>query len=89
MDSFTKQRVLELRAEIAVLRRDNESYRRQKRHADSELRTNELRGLRLQAIKEELLRLSARAKRSPGATSPDDMPTRAQNKFWDEWGRKQ
>jgi hypothetical protein len=56
VDSFTQQRVLELRHEIAALQRDNESYRRQKRHTDSEFNTNELRRLRLLAIKEELLR---------------------------------
>ena len=63
MDSFTQQRVLELRHEIAARQRDNESYRWQKRHTDSEFNTNELRKLRLVAIKEELLRLSGRSRR--------------------------
>jgi hypothetical protein len=63
LDSFTQQRVLELRQEIAALQRDSESYRRQQRHADSEFHTNELRRLRLVAIQEELLRLSGRSKR--------------------------
>ena len=63
MDSFTQQRVLELRQEIAALQRDNESYLHQKRHTDSEFNTNELRRRRLWAIKEELLRLSGRSKR--------------------------
>ena len=89
MDSFTQQRVLELRREIAVLQRDNESYRLQKRHTDSEFNTNELRRLRLLAIKEELLRLSGPPKRNRDAASPSNMTTRVQNKFWDEWGRKQ
>jgi hypothetical protein len=63
VDSFTQQRVLELREEIAALQRDNESYRRKRSHTDSELNTNELRRLRLLAIKEELLRLSGHSKR--------------------------
>ena len=63
MDSVTHQRVLELRQEIAVLQRDNESYQRQLRHTDSEFNTNELRRLRLLAIQEELLRLSGRSNR--------------------------
>ena len=63
MDSFTQQRVLELREQIAALQRDNESYQRRERHTDSEFNTNELRKLRLVAIKEELLRLSGRSRR--------------------------
>jgi hypothetical protein len=63
VDAFTQQRVLELRQEIASLQRDNEPYRWQKRHAASEINTNELRRLRLLAIKEELLRLNERPKR--------------------------
>jgi hypothetical protein len=63
VDSFTQQRVLALRHEIAVLQRENELYQRQERHTDSEINTNELRRLRLVAIKEELLRLSERSKR--------------------------
>ena len=63
MDAFTQQRVLELRQEIASLQRDNESYRGQKRHTASETNTNELRRLRLLAIKEELMRLNENPKR--------------------------
>jgi hypothetical protein len=63
VDAFTQQRVLELRQEITSLQRDNESYRGQKRHKASETNTNELRRLRLLAIKEELLRLNERPKR--------------------------
>jgi hypothetical protein len=63
MDAFTQQRVLELRQEIAALQRDNESYQRQKRRTDSESNTNELRRLRLLAIKEELTRLNQNPKR--------------------------
>ena len=54
MDSFTQQRVLELRREIAALQCDNESYLHQKRHTDSEFNTNELRRRRLWAIKKTL-----------------------------------
>ena len=89
VDSFTQQRVLELRKEIATLQRDNESYRRRTRHAESEFHTNELRRLRLVAIKEELLRLSTRSKRTRNAASSDNMPARMQSKFWDECGRKE
>lgn len=89
MVSFTQQRVLELREEIARLQHENESYRRQKCHTDSELKYNELRRLRLLAIKEELLRLSGPSKRTRDAASPSYIRTRVQNKFWDESGRKQ
>jgi hypothetical protein len=58
VDAFTRQRVLELRQEIASLQRDNESYRWQKRHTASEDNTNELRRFRLLAIKEELVRMT-------------------------------
>ena len=60
MDEFDRQRVLELRQEIASLQRDNESYRSQEHHTASETNTNELRRLRLLAIREELLRLNER-----------------------------
>ena len=63
MDSFTQQRVLELREEVAALQRENESYRQHKRHSSSEVNANELRTLRLIAIKEELIRLSGRLTR--------------------------
>jgi hypothetical protein len=58
VDSFTRQRVLGLRQEIAALHRDNEVYRWKKRHTPSEVNMNELRWRRLLAIKEELLRLN-------------------------------
>lgn len=60
MDQFDRERVLELRQEIASLQRDNESYRSQKYHTASAANTNELRRLRLLAIREELLTLSER-----------------------------
>ncbi len=63
MDSFTQQQVLKLRYEIAAVQRDNESYRRHTRHTDSEVKIDELRRLRLVAIKEELLRLSGSSTR--------------------------
>lgn len=63
MDFFTQKRVLELRQEIAALQRENESYGQQKHHTESEIMSNELRRLRLLAIKEELLRLGEHTKR--------------------------
>jgi hypothetical protein len=63
VDEFTQQRVLELRQEIALLQRDNESYRWQKRRTASEDNTNELRRVRLWAIKEELLRMTEASQR--------------------------
>ena len=60
MDAFIQGRVLELRKEIAALRYDNESYQQKTSHTDSEFKTNELRKVRLLAIKEELVRLSER-----------------------------
>jgi hypothetical protein len=63
MDLFDRERVLELRKEIASLQRDNESYRLQEHHPASEANTNELRRLRLLAIREELRRLNERQQR--------------------------
>jgi len=63
MDAFDRHRVLELRQEIASLQRENESYRRQEHHNLSQANRNELRRLRLLAIKEELLRLNERQQR--------------------------
>jgi hypothetical protein len=60
MDAFDRERVSELRQEIASLQRDNESYRRQERHTEAQANTNELRRLRLLAIREELRRLNER-----------------------------
>jgi hypothetical protein len=63
MDQFDRDRVLVLREEIASLQRENESYRSQKYHTRAEGYTNELRRLRLFAIRDELLRLSERQQR--------------------------
>ena len=63
MDGFTQQRVLELRREIASLQHDNELYRLKERHAPSDVSSNELRKLRLLAIREELLRLNTYPRR--------------------------
>lgn len=89
VDSFTQQRVLELRKEIATLQHENELYRQKKYHGPAEFNNNELRRLRLLAIQEELLRLSGPSKRSTRAATPDNKPARMQGKFWDEWGREQ
>lgn len=63
MDLFDRERVLELRKEIASLQRNNESYQLQEHYTASEANTNELRRLRLLAIREELQRLSERQQR--------------------------
>ena len=60
MDQFDRERVLELRREIAALQRANELYQLQRLHTASEAHTNELRRLRLQAIRDELLKLNER-----------------------------
>ena len=61
MDSFTQQRVLELREEIAALRRQNEVFRRQQHRTTSQVNDHELRKRRLLEIKEELLSLGGRS----------------------------
>jgi hypothetical protein len=63
MEVFNWQRVLELREEIASLQRENESYRLQGHHTESEANRNELRRLRLLAIQAELLSLNERPQR--------------------------
>lgn len=63
MDLFDRERVAELRKEIASLQHDNELYRLQEHHTASEGNTNELRRLRLIAIREELRRLNERQQR--------------------------
>jgi hypothetical protein len=63
MDQFDRERVLELREEIASLQRENESYRSQKDHTASQDITNDLRRLRLLAIREELRKLNERQQR--------------------------
>jgi hypothetical protein len=57
VDVFSRQRVLELRQEIASLQHDNDLYRLHKRHSAENARLSDLRRLRLQAIKEELVRM--------------------------------
>jgi uncharacterized protein YdhG (YjbR/CyaY superfamily) len=44
MDPFDRERVLELRQEIASLQRENESYRSQKDHTASQDITNDREG---------------------------------------------
>ena len=44
MDPFDRERVLELRQEIASLQRENESYRSQKDHTASQDITNQVGG---------------------------------------------
>ena len=54
VDTFTQQRVLKLRDEIALLRHENEVYRSQKHRTREEEHSNDLRRFRLLAIREEL-----------------------------------
>ena len=63
MDSFTQERVLELREEIAALRRQNEAFRKQQHRTVSQVNDHELRKRRLLEIKEELLSLGGRSMR--------------------------
>ena len=60
MDQFDRERVGELRREIADLQRENELYQLRRLHTTSEAHTNDLRRLRLQAIRDELLKLNER-----------------------------
>lgn len=59
MDVFSRQRVVELRREIASLQHDNDLYRLHTRHSAENARLSDLRRLRLLAIKEELFRMVA------------------------------
>ena len=57
MDERILERLLELRLEIAELQQENSAYARQDFHATPERHTHELRRERLEAIKQELMRL--------------------------------
>jgi hypothetical protein len=57
VDVFSRQRVLELRQEIASLQHDNDLYRLNTRHSAEDARLSEVRRLRVLAIKEELFRM--------------------------------
>jgi hypothetical protein len=57
VDVFSRQRVLELRQEIASLQHDNDLYRLHTRHSAEDSRLSGVRRLRLLAIKEELFRM--------------------------------
>jgi hypothetical protein len=58
VDTFSQQRVLELRQEIASLQHDNDSYRLHKRQTAEDAKLNEVRRIRLLAIREELFRMT-------------------------------
>jgi hypothetical protein len=58
VDVFSRQRVLELRQEIASLQQDNDLYRLHTRHSAEDTRLSEVRRFRLLAIKEELFRMN-------------------------------
>jgi hypothetical protein len=57
VDAFTQRRVAELRNEIIALQDQNQMYRLQGRHTLAESDQQEVRRLRLLAIKEELARM--------------------------------
>jgi hypothetical protein len=57
VDERILEHLLELRFEIAALQQENSAYARQNSHTAPERRTHELRRERLEAIKEELVRL--------------------------------
>ena len=58
VDAFSQRRVLELRQEIGLLRQDNDLYQLRKRYPAEDAKLNEVRRLRLLAIKEELVRMT-------------------------------
>jgi hypothetical protein len=59
VDAFTQRRVMQLRNEIASLQHENESYRSQSRHTPEQRDSDDLRGIRLQAIREEIIKMTA------------------------------
>jgi hypothetical protein len=61
VDAFTQRRVVELRNEINALQDQNQTYRLQGRHTLAESDQQEVRRLRLLAIKEELSRMIVEA----------------------------
>jgi hypothetical protein len=54
VDTFTQQRVLQLRNEIAFLRRENAQFRSQKNHTVEQWQLDQSRLSRLLEIREEL-----------------------------------
>lgn len=63
VDQRTKDRIFELRVEIAALQQENSAYAQQGSHTAAERHTHELRRKRLESIKVDLMRLP------PGSTS--------------------
>jgi hypothetical protein len=57
VDAFTQRRIVELRSEIAALQHEQLLYTAQVFHTPAEKHSRNLRQERLQAIKQELLRL--------------------------------
>jgi hypothetical protein len=60
METLTRHRILEFRDEIAALQKENVTYARQPFHMPSARQTHDLRRMRLEAIKDELMRLNKR-----------------------------
>ena len=70
VDAFTQRRVSELRNEITALQDQSQNYRLQKRRTLAESDQQEVRRLRLLAIREELARMIETAQK--GATDEAD-----------------
>jgi hypothetical protein len=60
VEVFTQQRILELRIEIAALQKQNSTYAQQPFHMPAARHIHDLRRVRLEAIKDELMRLNKR-----------------------------
>jgi hypothetical protein len=60
VDVFTQQRISELRDEIAALQKENVTYAQKAFHMPSARHGHDLRRLRLEAIKDELVRMNKR-----------------------------
>jgi len=65
VDTFTQQRLLYLRDEIASLRHDNELYRLRGHSTQLQTMANESRRSRLKEIKEELLTMGLPPRNKP------------------------
>jgi hypothetical protein len=64
MDGLSRNRIGQVRLEIASLRQEHESYKLKGRHhTQAEVVSNDLRKVRLLAIQEELLKLSTNRQR--------------------------
>jgi hypothetical protein len=60
VDAYIQRRISELRTEIAVLQHQNSLYSQESLHTRAARHTRDLRRVRLDAIKDELMRLNKR-----------------------------